>query len=272
MHTWMRKAWTFVVRDTRIETSYKFQFIWSFATVFFTVATFYFVAGLISADRPVAVLAEYRGDYFAYVVIGIAIARYLDAALAGTTTAIRQAMSQGTLEIMFVSPTGPMTILAFSALWQFLFETVRVWFCLAIAAAVFGFRLSQPNWWAALLALGFTVPAFLALGVLSASLLILLKRGDPINWFAVSVASLLGGVVFPVSQLPPWLQAVACLVPLTHALDCFRGALLLGRSVSELWSSLMPLLVFSAVMLPLAWLSSVFALRRAKRDGALGTY
>jgi ABC-2 type transport system permease protein len=266
------KAWAFVVRDLRVETSYKFQFVWSFATVFFTVATFYFVAGLVRSGGPPAALAEYGGDYFAFVVIGIAIARYLDASLAGTTTAVRQAMNQGTLEIMFASPTRPMTVLAFSAIWQFLFETVRVLFCLATAAVFFGFRLSQPNWPAAAVALALTVPAFLSLGVLSASVLILLKRGDPLNWFAVSVASLLGGVLFPVGELPGWLQVAAYLVPLTHALDCFRGALLLGRGVWEMAESMVPLLVFSVLMLPIAWMVSGLVLRHARRSGALGTF
>ena len=265
------KAWAFVVRDVRVETSYKFQFVWSFATVFFTIATFYFVAKLMGSGKAPAALAEYKGDYFAFVVIGVAIARYLDASLAGITTAVRQAMNQGTLEMMFASPTRPMTVLAFSAIWQFLFETVRVLFCLVVAV-FFGFRLSEPNWLGAALALVLTVPAFLSLGVLSASLLILLKRGDPLNWFAVSVASLLGGVLFPVSQLPHWLQVAAFLVPLTHALDCFRGALLLGRPISPMWSSVVPLLGFSVVMLPVAWLASALALREARRNGALGTF
>ena len=265
------RSGAFIVRDAQIETSYKFQFVWSFATVFFTVATFFFVAKLIDTGRPPAALGDYRGDYFAFVVIGVAIARYLDASLTGTTTAVRQAMNQGTLEIMFVSPTRPMTILMLSAAWQFLFETVRVLFCLLVAGA-FGFHLTQPDWFAAGLALLLTVPAFLCLGVLSASLLILLKRGDPLNWFAVSVASLLGGVLFPVSQLPPWLQGVAFLVPLTHALDCFRGAMLLGRSVPQMWSSFVPLFVFSVVMLPAAWLVSRLALKQAKRNGDLANF
>jgi len=266
-----RKLVAFIIRDVRVETSYKFQFVWSFATVFFTVATFYFVAGLVDSNRSPDALGAYRGDYFAFVVIGVAIARYLDAALAGTTTAVRQAMNQGTLEIMFVSPTRPMTILVLSALWQFLFETVRVAFCLLVAGA-FGFRLNRPDWWAASLTLLLTVPAFLSLGVLSASFLILLKRGDPLNWFAVSVASLLGGVLFPVNQLPGWLQNVAVLVPLTHALDAFRGALLLGRPVSQMGGSLFPLLLFSVVMLPTAWWVSRFALKQAKMNGALANY
>jgi len=266
------KARGFVLRDLRVETSYKFQFVWSFATIFFSVASFYFIARLVDRDESTAALGAYRGGYFAFVVIGLAIARYLDASLAGITTAVRQAMNQGTLEMMFASPTRPMTILGFSAIWQFAFETVRVVFCLAAAAVFFGFRLHRPHWSAALATLVLTVPAFLSLGVLSASLLILVKRGDPLNWFAVSAASLLGGVLFPVELLPGWLQPVAWLVPVTHALNCFRGALLLDKGIVQLWPSLQPLLVFSVVMLPLAAVASRAALARAKRSGALGTF
>ncbi|HUW82182.1 MAG TPA: ABC transporter permease [Phycisphaerae bacterium] len=266
-----RIACAFLKRDARIETSYKFQFAWSFTTVFFTVATFYFISQLVKPGAG-AVLRAYKGDYFSFVVVGLAISRYLDASLRGTTTAIRQAMTQGTLELMFASPAHPMVILGFSGVWQILFETVRVVFCLAVAYVGFGFQLSKPNWLAAAAAFGLTVPAFLSVGIMSASLLILLKRGDPLNWFAVGAATLLSGVMFPIELLPSWLQVMAWFIPLTHSLDSFRGALLLGQSVPELWASLLPLLMFSVVMLPVAALVSGAALRRAKRSGSLGTF
>ncbi len=264
------KAYAFLARDARIETSYKFQFLWSLATVLFTIATVYFVAKLVPAHG--AALGRYRGDYFSFALVGIVMARYLEAALTGITTAIRQAMNQGTMEIMFASPTRAMTILSLSSVWPFLFETIRVAFCLVVAEACFGFRLEHANWAGAALTLALTVPAFLSLGVMSASLLILLKRGDPLNWFAVGAASLLGGVMFPVELLPTWLGAASYAVPLTHSLNGFRGSLLLGKPAAELWGSCGPLLVFSAIMLPTAWLVSSQALRHAKRQGSLGTY
>lgn len=266
------KARGFLLRDLRVETSYKFQFVWSFATVLFTIATFYFVSKLIGESKPPACLAEYGGDYFGFVVVGVVMSQYLEASLTGTTTAVRQAMNQGTLEIMYASPTRPITILAFSAIWQFVFETVRVLFCLTIASTVLGFKLVQPNWLSAAVTVIVTVPAFLSVGVLSASVLILCKRGDPVNWFVVSAAALLGGVLFPVSQLPRPLQIVSMAVPLTHALNSFRGALLRGLPVSELWPSLLPLGLFAIIMVPVAWWVSDIVLKRAKMSGTLGAF
>jgi ABC-2 type transport system permease protein len=264
------KAYAFLVRDARIETTYKFQFLWSFATVVFTIATLHFVARLVPPGGRA--LGPYKGDYFSFALIGVVMGRYLETALTGITTAVRQAMTQGTIEIMFVSPTRAMTILSLSAIWHFLFETIRVVFCLAVAAGCFGLRLEHANWVGAAVTLLLTIPAFLSLGVMSAGLLILLKRGDPVNWFAVGMASLLGGVMFPVDLLPVWLRAAAYAVPLTHSLNGFRGALLLGKPIGELWGSLGPLLLFSALMLPTAWLVSSQALHYAKRRGSLGTY
>lgn len=265
------KVVAFVKRDARIETSYKFQFIWSFATVLFTIATFHFVGKMVTGQDASRALARYAGNYFSFVVLGLAITQYLQASLMGMATEIRQAMNQGTLEIMFASPTRPMTVLSLSLIWKLLFETVRVLFCLSVATA-FGFHMTNPNWFAALITMVLTLSAFLSLGVLSASLLILLKRGDPINWFAVGAASLLGGSIFPVELLPDWLRTVSFFIPLTHSLHCLRGALLLGESVSDMWSSMLPLALFSLVMLPTAFVASGIMLRNAKRDGALGTF
>ena len=268
----LHKALAFIVKDARIETSYTLQFVFSFAAIFFFVATFHFVAKLVGHAEGSTALARYDGKYFPCVVRGLAFSSYLDASLRGITTAVRQAMTQGTLEMMFSSPTHPMTILAASACWQFLYESVRVVFCLTVAVVIFGLRLTDPNWGAVLVTMLLTVPAFMSLGIMSASVLILFKRGDPINWFVTSAASLISGVVFPVELLRIWLRLIAYIVPLTYSLRCFRGALLLGQSVCQLWSSLLPLLVFSVVMLPLAFFASNWALRHVKSNGTLGVF
>jgi len=55
---------------------------------------------------------------------------------------------------------------------------------------------------------------------------------------------LLSGVFFPVDQLPPGLQAVAAVLPLSHAIDIARP-LLAGRVPAELALHLAVLLAYA---------------------------
>ena len=45
----------------------------------------------------------------------------------------------------------------------------------------------------------------------------------PPKWFFLGVSSVVGGMLFPVSVLPGWLQVVAHLNPVTYALEAMRS-------------------------------------------------
>ncbi len=114
-----------------------------------------------------------------------------------------------------------------------------------------------------------TLLAFSGLGVLSAAYLLLFKRGNPAKWFILGVSSITGGMLFPVNILPPWLQFVARLNPVTYAMDAMRGALLDGASILTLAHPLLLLLAFAVVLLPTSVLVFSWALRRTKITGTL---
>jgi ABC-2 type transport system permease protein len=111
--------------------------------------------------------------------------------------------------------------------------------------------------------------AFSGLGILSASYLLLFKRGNPAKWFFLGISSVAGGMLFPVSILPDWLQFVARLNPVTHALEAMRASLLGGATIAALWRPLGVLLPFAAVLLPLSMSIFAWSLRRTKITGTL---
>jgi ABC-2 type transport system permease protein len=95
------------------------------------------------------------------------------------------------------------------------------------------------------------------------------KRGDPIGLLLGGVSTLLGGVFFPVSALPDWLQKVAWCLPITHGVNGIRAVLLLGASADQIVGSLLALGAFAALGLPLGLLCFHRAVRRARREGTL---
>jgi len=129
--------------------------------------------------------------------------------------------------------------------------------------------LHSANWPAVVLVLLVSLLAFSGLGILSATYLLLFKRGNPAKWLLLGVSSIAGGMLFPVSILPDWLQFFARLNPVTYALNAMRAALLGSVRLRDVLHPLAILLLFAAILLPLSMLTFAAALRRTKSTGTL---
>jgi ABC-2 type transport system permease protein len=114
-----------------------------------------------------------------------------------------------------------------------------------------------------------TAACFISLGILSASFILVYKMGNPISWIFGSVSGLLGGVLFPVSVLPPWVRWLSYLLPVTHSLEGVRRSLLASVHFSQILPSIGALAAFSGALMPLSLIVFRLALRKAKKDGTL---
>lgn len=268
----LSKACAFVKKDMAIAISYKFQFVFQFTQVFFAVAIIYFIGKMLDQTGGSSLLKAYGADYFTFALVGLAVASYLKAGLVTITNDIRQLMNQGALEAMCASPTGYKWLLFCSALWPFIFETIRVTFYFLVGILFFGARFPKANWLGAAVTLLLTIPIFLMLGMISSSILVLIKRGDPVNWIFSSASSLLAGTMFPIAILPKWLYIAALCLPLTHSLEAMRKCLLTGASVGQVYIHLLALLLFMAFLLPVTVLVSNICMKKAKKQGAFSTH
>jgi ABC-2 type transport system permease protein len=132
--------------------------------------------------------------------------------------------------------------------------------------------MSNANLVGALITLILTIICFSSLGIISASFIMVLKQGDPINWVFSALSGLLGGVFYPITVLPQWLQMFSYILPITYSLNAMRLALLQGYSLEALAPDILALMLFSVVMLPFSILAFRYAVRRAKVDGSLTQY
>jgi ABC-2 type transport system permease protein len=264
----LREVWIFFWRDLTIARTYRTAFLFEAIQALFGVAMFYYVARFV--DSPQLQHALPQGEsYFAFSLIGFVFFDYLHAALDTFDRSLEEARDSGTLEHLLVTQTSLPVILAGSAIYPFAATTLRIAVYIAWSAALFGFSLRQANWAAVAAVLLATLFAFSGLGILSASYLLLFKRGNPAKWFVLGISSVAGGMLFPISVLPDWLQLVARLNPVTYALDAMRAALLGGAGLHAVPRLLLELFLFSAVLLPFSMAVFAWALRRTKTTGTL---
>ena len=255
-------------RDFAVARSYRAAFLLELFETLFGVAGFYFLSRFIESPQLERALPQ-GGTYFSFALVGLAFFDYLSVALHTFDNSLQDARQNGTLENLLVTQTSLPVILAGSSLYPFALLSLRTVIYLGWGAALFGFPLREANWLGALLLLAASILAFSGLGILSASYLLVFKRGNPLNWAVIGLSSVVGGMMYPVSVLPLWLQHVARLVPVTYALEGMRAALLGHATLRELWPSLAALLVFAAILLPASFAIFFLALRRTKITGTL---
>lgn len=263
----MRKALAFLKRDFYIDISYRFNFLISLVAVIFSASIFYFMGKIVDP----ATVQDSANDYFSFALVGMAFAMFLRTGLGSFAESIREEQMLGTLEAMMSTPTSLTTIILSSSLWRFLFTSISVLVYLLVGAA-FGISFAGANILGALILLVFTVAAYSALGIISASFIIVFKRGDPINWVVSSASILVGGVFYPVSILPGWLRFFSRLLPITYSLEGIRGALLKGEGLSSLGGDILALAIISAVLIPISLALFRLAVNHARRTGTLVKY
>ena len=266
----MKKPLAFLKRDLVIEMSYRFSFVFQVVSVLFSIASYYFLARFIGGSL-VSGLEAQGGDYFAFVLIGVAMHDYLSTSLNAFSRIIRESQLAGTLEALLSTQTSLPTIILSSAAYPFLWTSLSVVLYLVLGVGLFGVHLTG-NWAAAGLILILAIVVFSGFGILSASLIMVFKRGSPIAWFFDGLSWLLGGVLYPVTVLPEWLRLVSSLLPITYAIEGIRAALLQAAPWSQLWHSLGPLLLFALAVLPLSLLSFHYATRWTRIAGTLAHY
>ena len=265
------KPLAFIRRDFANETSYKFQFFLQIIGILFSSLTWFFISRLFGGSVAEH-LAPYGGDYFAFVLIGLAFSNYMSVAMSGLSGSIREAQVMGTLEALLVTQTEVPTIILSSSLYSYLLTSVRVVLYLVVGALLFGMDLSNANYPAALLILALTIISFTSLGIISASFIMVLKRGDPVSQVFSGLSWLIGGVYYPIDILPAWVQKLSYLLPITHSLHAMRLALLKNASLGTLLPAITALVVFALVTIPLSVLIFRYAIKRAKHNGSLTQY
>jgi ABC-2 type transport system permease protein len=253
-----------------MDVSYKLGFLFRVCSGVLMVAIYYFISNVFG-DTAAPYLKAYGGSYFAFVVIGVAFSEYMSIGMNAIGDSVREGQMAGTLELMLLSPTRLGLALVSSSLWSYIFATMRICVYLLVGAAL-GLGLGQANVPFALLALLVAIASFSALGLLTASVIILMKRGDLLGWALRIGSLLLAGVYYPIDVLPGWLRLVSKGLPLTHALELLRRSILLGEGLGQLWVELLTLIGITLVLFPLGLLACHLAIRIARTDGSLSHY
>jgi ABC-2 type transport system permease protein len=251
-----------------VEFTYKVNNLLQLAGLVFYTFVFYFLGGIVDKAGLPAVKA-YGGNYFSFVLFGLAFSMFFSTAQTTFSSNLRNEQILGTLEALQATGTNLYTVLLGYSVYDFLQAVFRITAIFAAGILFLGVHISWANFWAALLIFFISIFAFAGFGLISAAFVMAYKKGDPFGWIVANLSLVLGGVYYPVEVLPVWMQKMSAFLPITHALKAVRLVLLKGVSLSEVMYEIYILIAFIAVLLPVSVLFFRWALKKAVFEGTL---
>ncbi|MCX5231565.1 ABC transporter permease [Streptomyces sp. NPDC006553] len=174
----------------------------------------------------------------------------------------------GTLELLFLSPVGRLTLMIANGAGALL-QNAWLLTCFTVAALTGFGTLSVSAWWMyGIVLLALLIPA-VAWGAFLNSLLVFSRDSAFLYTILDEPLWFVSGVRLPHFALPAAVQVAGAVFPLTGSLLAVRGALLEHRTAGELAPTLLGLGALSALLLVAAALILRVGEARARKTGAL---
>ena len=267
----LKKFWSFLKKDFLITVSYRVNLIIGFFGMFIGILKFGFMAHFLQAGNTFPTISKYGGSLISYLVTGGIFMSYVSVAMNSFRSTIRSEQSMGTLEYLLLSNTPIHQIVLFSGLSSFLWTTLDSSAIFIMVAVLFGVQM-KVNLLLSLLILALTVICISGIGLMSAGIIMVTKKGDPVGWIFTTLTGLLSGVFYPVSVLPSYLRAISFVLPPTYAMHALRKALLVGASFHSVEKQIFILVAMSLVTVPAGILTFRWGFNEARRRGSLIEY
>ena len=189
---------------------------WMFFDVFLpllAVAAYVFVYRAIDAPE----------EYIGFVVVGGAMTAFWLNVLWSMSSQLYWEKEQGNLSLYIMAPNSLMAVLLGMALGGMLATALRALAILVLGSILFRVQYEVASFFQLFLVFMLTMVALYGMGMMTASLFLLLSREA---WHISNLAQepiyLMSGFYFPIRNLGFWVAAGASIIPLTLGLDAMR--------------------------------------------------
>jgi ABC-2 type transport system permease protein len=266
--TGIRIVWSYWARNFKVERSYKFTLFLQLFAILFSVGIYFFISKLFGHKIPAA-LASYQTNYFQFALVGLAVNHWLFSLAYSGSSSIGEEMRNGTLDFLLLSPAS--RIVSFIAInaWRWFYETIIMVVYFLAGYLFFDLRFTSTSWPLFLGSLLLALICFTGLNLISASFLLVFKRGNVVPWVLGSFMIIWGDVYFPLQILPEKIQGFSHLIPLDNIMALCRLALFNPTYSREMMIHSLVVFLWGVVLLTFGTWSFKASLRYALRNGTL---
>jgi len=190
-------------------------------------------------------------SYFDFIAPGIMAMTVMMSVMTGLPAAISQEREVGTLDGMMVAPINRFSVILGKTIAQMARGILQGVLILALSMILFGVTIHGNILLVfALLLLG--VFSFVGLGVVLTSFAKDQETAVMMMTTIMFPMMFLSGVFFPIEQMPPFMQGISKLLPLTYVADSLRKVMVLGADIPAIAPELSILIVFGIIMTVIA--------------------
>jgi ABC-2 type transport system permease protein len=265
---------SFIERDFRIWWTYKFWITLDITGNLLFVATYYLFS-LITSSQQVQSAGYEIGGYFTFALIGIAFQQYVFFAVQSINQSVREEQVNGTMETVLSSATNFKVFLLGETCFYFIISSTFLFISFLVGQFLGAtFTISLASVLSAVLLSALLIASHMAIGVLSAGVIMKTKQGNPLTWVFSWMTQLVSGVFYPLKLLPWYLDWVGKIFPLTYSLDGIRLCLQSDQSLVSpiVLNDTVSLLIFTIIATPIAIYIFKIGYDAARKDGSLGQF
>jgi ABC-2 type transport system permease protein len=216
---------------------------------------------LLTAETRVWYNPELRSTLF--LVPGLIAYIAMLTAVVSTALSIVREKEVGTMEQVRMSPVGPLAYVIGKTIPYFVVSLASAIGIVALSMLLFDLPM-RGSWVMLFLAISIFLVGALAFGVLISTLAQTQQVAFQLALLTSYLPTLmLSGFIFPISSMPPVLQAITYAVPARYFLIALRAIVLKGVGLAIFWRDIVALVVFAVLVLSLASL-------RLRREWATG--
>jgi len=250
--------------------SYRLETFFSFFSLVAGIVPLYLISRALEPTMAGVIRVE-APQYFAFLIVGLITYTFVGVGVTALHSALSNEISTGSFEALVSTPTRLPVLLAGLIGQQFSMNVLRQGVLFGLACAC-GARVVWTGLPAAFGILAFITLAHLPIGVFAAALVLAFRTTGPFPATILSISALLGGVYYPTTVIPSWLERVSAFVPLSYGLRALRRTLLDGAPLAASARDLTVLAASTAVLLTASLIAFSLALRHAKHAGTLAQY
>jgi len=205
--------------------------------------------------QPISIINEplisSSASSFQFLAPGFVALTVVTGSLVGVATSISKEKEQGTMDGLLVAPVSQMAIIAGKVIAQTVRGLIQGFITLVLSVLIFNVTIyGSPIIMVIVMFLG--TASFVGVGIVVSTV-------APDQETANVMASLLQfpmmflcGIMFPIEQLPSWMQLIGKALPLYYAADALRKVVILNASMNLIMPDILILIAYAAVTMVLA--------------------
>jgi ABC-2 type transport system permease protein len=205
--------------------------------------------------QPISIINEplisSSASSFQFLAPGFVALTVVTGSLIGVATSISKEKEQGTMDGLLVAPVSQMSIIAGKVIAQTVRGMIQGSITLVLSVLIFNVTIyGSPIIMIIVMFLG--TASFVGVGIVVSTV-------APDQETANVMASLLQlpmmflcGIMFPIEQLPSWMQLIGKALPLYYAADALRKVVILNASINLIMPDILILVAYAAVTMVLA--------------------